>query len=529
VQVFRLIRLSFLAQVVERPQKALGRITADFERILVRPFVIAKAEEDEVLAIRPHSEHAVPLASLLTPHIVEAINHEMENPSAQPYVYKESLPDYIYRRFFKAGVFTALTVGCLWGAVNLLQIALGRNFLQLRLLPSIHAHAHAMIFGWVGMFVMGFAYQSFPRFKNTTLWRPDLANLCFYLLAGGILTGMAAEMLLPTPASLVLGAVSGITQVSSVALFMLVLFRTARQSIEPHNPYEKFIAASFLWFLLGTILNVVFFFAKATAHAEHQLIMRIALIDGPLRDIQLLGFAALVIAGVSQRFVPQVFGLQGPARDRQNLIFWLINGSLILNIASYVSLLATHELHFAVGLEIAYLIMPVWAFLHAQQIGVFRKPSQPDRTFKFIRAAYIWLLVSCAMMPFFPVYGALTHQVFAHTYMGSHRHAFTVGFISLMIMGVSSRVVPILAGVDSKRMNSLWVPFILINLGCTGRVLLQVLTDFVPGIAFPLVGSTGFVEFGALLWWGVELWRTMNIAKTSRAKLLTAPFPLRAR
>jgi hypothetical protein len=40
------------------------------------------------------------------------------------------------------------------------------------------------------------------------------------------------------------------------------------------------------------------------------------------------------------------------------------------------------------------------------------------------------------MMPFFLLYGALTHQVFAHTYMGSHRHAFTVGFINMMILGV---------------------------------------------------------------------------------------------
>jgi hypothetical protein len=98
-----------------------------------------------------------------------------------------------------------------------------------------------------------------------------------------------------------------------------------------------------------------------------------------------------------------------------------------------------------------------------------------------------------------------------------------------MIMAVSARVVPILAGVDSKSMNSLWVPFVLINLGCTGRVVFQVLTDVVPRIAFPLVGITGFIEFTALLWWGVELWRTMNVAKTSRTKLLTAPFPLGAR
>ncbi len=243
--------------------------------------------------------------------LVREINDEMESPSNQPYVYKETLPDYIYRRFFKAGVLTVLTVGCLWGAINLLQIGLGQSFLQLRLLPSIHAHAHAMIFGWVGMFVMGFAYQSFPRFKNTTLWRPALANLSFYLVAFGILTGMTADMLLPNPVSLLLGALSGIAEVSSVVLFMLVLYRTAQQSIEPHNPYEKFIASSFIWFLLGTVLSVAFFFAKATAGSEQNLIMRIALIDGPLRDIQLLGFAALIIAGVSQRFVPRCTAWDG--------------------------------------------------------------------------------------------------------------------------------------------------------------------------------------------------------------------------
>ena len=460
--------------------------------------------------------------------LLREINTEMANPSAQAYVYKESLQDYIYRRFFKAGVAIVLTVGCLWGAINLLQIGLGKSFLQLRLLSSIHAHAHAMIFGWVGMFVMGFAYQSFPRFKNTTLWRPELANLSFYLLGTGIVAGMLADMLLPALASFVLGAVSGLSEITAVVIFMLVLYRTARQSIEPHNPYEKFIASSFIWFLLGTILEAVFFFAKAIAHSEHGLIMRIALIDGPLRDIQLLGFAALIIAGVSQRFVPHVYGLGKSEHDRQTLIFWLINGSLLLNIISYVLLLTTHEIYFAIGLELAYMLMPLWAVLLAIQIGVFRKPTQPDRTFKFVRAAYVWLLVSCGMMPLFPLYGALTHQVFAHTYMGSHRHAFTVGFISMMIMGVSSRVVPILAGIDAKRMNSLWAPFILFNVGCTGRVLLQVLTDFVPNVAYPLIGFTGFIELTALLWWGIELWHTMNVAKTSRAKLLAAPFALPA-
>jgi hypothetical protein len=56
-------------------------------------------------------------------------------------------------------------------------------------------------------------------------------------LANGIVTGMTADMLLPSGASCVLGGLSGGVEIASVVLlFLLVLHRTARQSIEPHNP-----------------------------------------------------------------------------------------------------------------------------------------------------------------------------------------------------------------------------------------------------------------------------------------------------
>ena len=97
--------------------------------------------------------------------------------------------------------------------------------------------------------------------------------------------------------------------------------------MEPHQIYEKFIFGAFFWFFVQAIVSDILFFAKVTAAGVDQLVMRIALIDGPLRDIQLLGFGALIIAGVSQRFVPAVYGLGKPRHDRQTLIFWLINGS----------------------------------------------------------------------------------------------------------------------------------------------------------------------------------------------------------
>ena len=461
--------------------------------------------------------------------LVGELNAEMRNPSKDEYVYQESLGDFIYRRFFKAAIVIVLSVGALWGATNLLQIALGGTFLQVRLVPAIQAHAHAMIFGWMGLFVMGFAYQSFPRFKYVSLWRPDLANMTLYLMLIGIASRVGAELLQPMPVGVGLGILAAGTELAAITMFIVIILKTARQSVEPHQIYEKFIFGAFFWFFVQAIVSDLLFFAKVTAVGVDQVVMRIALIDGPLRDIQLLGFGALIIAGVSQRFVPAVYGMGKPRHDRQSLIFWLINGSLILDIASYELFFSTGNLYYSIGLELAFILMAVWALLLVMQIRVFAKTAQSDRSLKFIRAAYTWLLISMAMLPFFLVYGVLTHQGFSHAFLGSYRHAYTVGFVSFMILGVASRVVPILAGVDSSRVSSLWGPFILLNVGCAGRVVLQILTDFIPRVAFPLVGVTGFIEVAALAWWGVELWHTMNLSHTHRAQLLRAPLPLGAR
>lgn len=461
--------------------------------------------------------------------LVEELNAELANPAPAKYVYEESLGDFIYRRFFKSAIAVVLTVGALWGATSLLQIAVGGSFLQVRLVPAIQAHAHAMIFGWVGLFVMGFAYQSFPRFKYVTLWRPDLANLTLYLMLIGILSRMGGELLLPMPVGIGLGILAAGVEIAAISLFILIILKTARKSIAPRNPYEKFIFASLFWFFVQALVSDLLFFAKATAVGQKQLIFRLALIDGPLRDIQLFGFAALIIAGVSQRFIPSVYGLGAPKHDRLSLIWWLMNGSLVLAVASYLLTLATGNLYFAAGLEAAYLLMVVWAVLLVLQLRIFAHPTQSDRSFKFIRGAYVWLLIAQAMLPFLIVYGVLMQQGFSHTFMGSHRHAFTVGFISLMIMGVSARVAPILAGIDSADISRLWGPFVLINVGCAGRVVLQVLTDFLPSVAFPLVGVTGFIEVAALAWWGWELWRVMNLSRSRRPQMLTTILPVPAK
>jgi hypothetical protein len=46
-----------------------------------------------------------------------------------------------------------------------------------------------------------------------------------------------------------------------------------------------------------------------------------------------------------------------------------------------------------------------------------------------------------------------------------------------MVVGVAAKVVPTLNGVDVRALRPLWLPFVLLNLGCLLRVTAQTLTD----------------------------------------------------
>src|SRR5262249_23281390 len=113
-----------------------------------------------------------------------------------------------------------------------------------------------------------------------------------------------------------------------------------------------------------------------------------------------------------------------------------------------------------------------------------------------------------ALLPSLAPDGAATRLGFSHAYYGAVRHAITVGFISLMIMGVAARGVPTLNGVDGRRLPRPWGPFLLLNAGCSLRVFGQTLTDFT-ATAFPVAGVSGLLEVTALALWGAHLWSVM--------------------
>lgn len=95
---------------------------------------------------------------------LNAAARSLQNASSVQ-TYTETTADRIYRPFFKTAILVTLTAGCTWGAVNLFHIGRRSNFCAVPLDWTL-AHAHAQIAGWVGLFIMGFALQAFPRFRS---------------------------------------------------------------------------------------------------------------------------------------------------------------------------------------------------------------------------------------------------------------------------------------------------------------------------------------------------------------------------
>ncbi|HUE80643.1 MAG TPA: DUF1858 domain-containing protein [Pyrinomonadaceae bacterium] len=456
--------------------------------------------------------HGVPIEILL-----REMNEAATQPPSQSAEFAPSLGDTIYRPFFLAGIATVLTLGCLWGAINLLMIGLGQSFTNTNY-SWVLAHAHAVVFGFVGLFIMGFAYQAFPRFKHTTLWRPGLAFSALPLMIAGILLQTVAHLL--TPPSLPLEIVAAIIQIAAVITFATVIVMTARRANKPEI-YDRFVYAALGWFLLAAIANPVIFKLFELAGSRQQLLFNLATFNIPYRDVQLLGLAVVMILGVSLRFLPQAYALREPSSTWQAFLFWGVNGSILAGVVLFIFGMATGNHRLLKVQWLTTIVLLAVAIGTPRQFRLFGPvpENERDRGLKFIRAAYVWFIIAMAMLVFTPIYNfgiymplTGTHVPFSHAFFGAYRHALTVGFIMMMIVGVSSKVVPTLSGVDLRRAASLWPTFLLLNLGNLTRVSSQIATDFYPS-AFFVMGFSGFIEVVGLTLWGHELFANMRAGR----------------
>lgn len=425
---------------------------------------------------------------------------------------------YLYQRFFKAAMFTTLSAGALWGALLLITIGLRKSFTAISLF-DINAHGHAQIYGWVGLFVMGASYYFIPKIKETNLWRRDLAITTFYLMITGIMARVIAEPLYEFPGMVQLAVISGLLEITAIAIFIVNIVQTIRNSEGSAKAYDYYIYVALGWFLIQSIIDLFHLYTTITAPTKELLLQQVSTWQAVLRDIQIHGFAMTMILAVSQHFLVEKFGLP-QINTRRSLIALIV---LTLGVVGESSLFVIYRItkqHVYAGImylamimiaaAVIMLIRPWWSAIWNNKFRyALARFNRLDRSFKFITAAYRWLFISLALLLLMPFYNLLTKQPFSHAYYGATRHAITVGFISLMIVGVATTIVSFVLEQDQNMMANLTLPFWLINIGCALRVTIQIATDLIPA-SFPLIGISGVMEVAGLTIWIVLLWQTMN-------------------
>jgi hypothetical protein len=423
----------------------------------------------------------------------------------------------LHHRYFAAAIATVLSVGAGWGVWLLWQVGSAGRFTGVSI-QDVNAHGQAQIDGWVGLFIMGFALQMFPP-----VWHARLAGRRWRLLP---LVAMLAGVALRSVAMSVplgrsgpsLALVGSAFQVGATALFALMLAMTFRRSLERLQPWMGFVFLAVACFVGQALLDGWHTWRTMVAPSREALLAQVSTFQAPLRDLQVHGLALCMILGVSQRFLPPFLGTPVTPARRGWLGLAAVGAGLLLESVLFIALRITGDHRWGAGLLLGWVLLALGSATVVLPWKLWRRAERNGRSAAFIRLAYGWLGLSLVMLLLLPVYQAVSGLPFSHAYYGAIRHAVTVGFVSQMIVGVSTLVVPL-----TPRHATLRPVLVLLNAGCLLRVSLQISSDWTPH-AFHVIGLSGVLELTALLVWAAVLVPGL-LGRSARAESMPASLP----
>lgn len=363
--------------------------------------------------------------------------------------------------FCVAGVAFALTFGATLGALMLTGRALPWAILSPPHASAAKtAHGFAQVFGFATLFIMGLGFHMVPRYASTTTALPQVIPAIFGLqIAGTVLIVCGA--LLPSFAAGLPAVFGPAFLLGAALLFGWVIHRTLVAGEQSREGLERYLRAGGAWLAVSASLALV--------SALGLTALREAAFEAAL-----YGAFASWIFGVSLRMLPSA-QVQRPPNIRGNaatfIAYQIATAAWVAAVAS--DAWASIPLLRAVA-GTALLLATTGIIL---QLGVFG-PGEQSRHVgvamdnrKFILAAYAWLLAALLFGPGWSAGAGVEGHMPPAPLIDFGRHAFTLGFLTQILIGMTARVLPVFTGVP------LWKPpwreaaFYLLNAAVVVRVL----------------------------------------------------------
>lgn len=385
-------------------------------------------------------------------------------------------PVHRYVPFLLASVALTLTFGATLGMINLARLT--TPWFGGMPVGSVRAHAFVQVFGFVGLFVIGIACHVLPRFAGRPLAAASLTKPILVSQLVGVLTIAGAFMRHDEPIGWA-WAVGSFTLVVAGAMFLVVVSRTVAGLRGPER-FGRWVIAGAAWQTIAACGSLV-----AAWRGDAAIVQA-------LWPAALWGFAVSWIFGIARRIFPGFLKWQPRAAGAETPAFVVYQVGVALCTAAAWPMSGapprTLVVSGALGLSVA-AVMFSWC-LGVRVVRPIRHDIESGYQ-RYVPTAWLWLFVALAVGPFWTLAAEARGSVVPLLVTDFGRHALAFGFITQVMMGVATRVLPVFTG------NALWSPrartaaFYLLNVSLVVRALEIVVSVGILPAAWPVIAAAG--------------------------------------
>ncbi len=387
--------------------------------------------------------------------------------------------------------------GTFLGVWNLLEVS-ARHSVSLVSPAWLQAHGHALVFGWVATFILGIGFYSIPLVNAGA--RPSLraSQVCWALWTTGVGLRWAATVYAWHWRALV--PLSAVLEVAAFAIFFRAVSQHNRAGRRPGlpDPWVRVVMAASMGMALTLLVNLYL----SVSVAWHGISPAVP--HGPNQKFLVLvtwGFLAPFVWAFSTKWLPVLLGLR-PTWNR--------------GVMTAVALNTTGVLLTLAGLGgPATVLFVLAAVLMAGSLRLFERPAQSPRTRGvhhtfplFVRMAYGWLIAAAVLGAAAALWDG------SGGIWGASRHAFTVGFVAVMVFSIGQRVLPAFAA-----MGPLWSPRLMFTgllclvAGCLVRVPSEIFAYQIDAAwAWAALPVSAVLELSAVIVFAINLIATVVLA-----------------
>ena len=441
---------------------------------------------------------------------------------------QQSLPSQLEFNFgfVRASVLLALTAG--FAIAAHLSFTIGFDYQMSKGFYSfIQIHGHVQLLGWLGLMIIGISLHFIPRLAHSPIENPLRLRLILFFLTSGLTLRILAGSVLPylqsdTTRYYVTStfiALSALLELAGIFLYLFTLISIIKKSIklsDAFNDVKPFVFVMVSGFLIYGFLNSVLIM--------NMIIASDSVLDQNWNEILTHLFLSMIILPIAFVFSIRLFPLLFSLEPMKKVSLYL---GLSYGISIYVNIILSSLALLGVDSRLTNFLLDITGFLIPSLIiyiifslKILKLPlinrlptNELNLTERWsyisIRVAYLWLLL-------FSILEITSHLQFALGFdvdvgIDAIRHIQLLGFASMLVFGVGSKMLPGFIGrreIYSGKLviAAFWLLLLAAIFRITPVLLPYELVEIIPygeysmGAMFALSGILGMLAIALFGW-----------------------------